>query len=145
MARPRSFDEQQVVAAAGDLFARRGFAATSVDDLVKALGLHRGSLYQVFGSKRGLFLAALRRSVTADPAASTQRTAPTARPELDLVLVAALELAADDDDVRELVSLACRSIGQVSPQSSPAEVLGGRLLQRAGLPIPSSPRHVREA
>ncbi|WP_408649259.1 helix-turn-helix domain-containing protein [Streptomyces herbicida] len=34
------------------MFAERGYEGTSVDDLVRALGVHRGSLYKVFGSKR---------------------------------------------------------------------------------------------
>ncbi len=63
MGRPRTFDEQRAVDAAAELFARHGYEGTSVDDLVTAVGVHRGSLYKVFGSKRGLYLAALRRPV----------------------------------------------------------------------------------
>ncbi|MFV2118625.1 TetR/AcrR family transcriptional regulator, partial [Streptomyces sp. Act-28] len=60
MGRPRTFDEAEVVEAAADLFARRAYDGVSVDDLVAHLGVHRNSLYKVFGSKRGLYLAALR-------------------------------------------------------------------------------------
>ena len=49
MARPRTFDEQEVVAAARDEFWERGYAATSVDDLTAATGLGKGSLYGAFG------------------------------------------------------------------------------------------------
>src|SRR3954471_12211011 len=59
MPRPRTFDESDVVAAARDEFWSRGYAATSVDDLVFATGLGKGSLYGAFGDKRGLFLRAL--------------------------------------------------------------------------------------
>lgn len=59
MARPRSFDEQQVLTQCGDMFRRQGYDATSVDDLVAATGLKRGSLYQAFGSKQGVFLSVL--------------------------------------------------------------------------------------
>jgi TetR/AcrR family transcriptional repressor of nem operon len=69
MGRPRLFDEQQVVHAAVELFARRSYDGTSVDDLVHHLGVHRGSLYKTFGSKRGLYLRALRRHVDHDVAA----------------------------------------------------------------------------
>ncbi|WP_197383232.1 TetR family transcriptional regulator [Mycolicibacterium mengxianglii] len=34
----------------------RRLAEASIDHLVDATGVHRGSLYGVFGSKRGLFL-----------------------------------------------------------------------------------------
>lgn len=55
MGRPRAFSEFDVVASASAVFARRGFAATSVDDLVRATGVGRASLYGAFGSKDGLF------------------------------------------------------------------------------------------
>jgi TetR/AcrR family transcriptional regulator, transcriptional repressor for nem operon len=59
MARPRSFDEAKVLAAARDLFWHTGYAATSLDDLVAATGLGKGSLYGAFGDKRSLFLRVL--------------------------------------------------------------------------------------
>ncbi|KHO17524.1 TetR/AcrR family transcriptional regulator [Mycolicibacterium setense] len=59
MARPRKFDEAEVISAARDEFWSRGYAATSVDDLSAATGLGKGSLYAAFGDKHGLFLRAL--------------------------------------------------------------------------------------
>jgi TetR/AcrR family transcriptional regulator, transcriptional repressor for nem operon len=59
MARPRTFDEADVVEAARDQFWNRGYAATSVDDLTAATGLGKGSLYGAFGDKHSLFLRAL--------------------------------------------------------------------------------------
>ena len=59
MARPRTFDEEHVVAAARDEFWRRGYAATSVDDLTAATGLGKGSLYGAFGDKHSLYLRTL--------------------------------------------------------------------------------------
>ncbi|WP_231942647.1 TetR/AcrR family transcriptional regulator [Cupriavidus taiwanensis] len=44
-----------MIARAAEVFARIGFNACSVDDLVEVTALHRGSLYKAFGSKRGLF------------------------------------------------------------------------------------------
>ena len=69
MGRPRGFDEDEVVGEAVGLFARRSYDGTSVDDLVTHLGVHRGSLYKTFGSKRGLYLRALRRHIDHDVAA----------------------------------------------------------------------------
>src|ERR1700712_3461405 len=60
MGRPRAFDEIEVTRSAVTLFATRSYDGISVDDLVAHLGVHRNSLYKVFGSKRGLYLAALR-------------------------------------------------------------------------------------
>lgn len=59
MARPRSFDEYQVLEQCREVFCAYGYDATSIDDLVAATGLKRGSLYQAFGSKRGVFLKVL--------------------------------------------------------------------------------------
>jgi TetR/AcrR family transcriptional regulator, transcriptional repressor for nem operon len=57
--RPRAFDEEQVVAQARDLFWARGYRATSIQDLVDALALQRGSLYGAFGDKHALYLKAV--------------------------------------------------------------------------------------
>ena len=59
MARPRTFDEGDVIAAAREEFWNRGYAATSVDDLTAATGLGKGSLYGAFGDKHSLYLRAL--------------------------------------------------------------------------------------
>jgi len=105
--RTRSFVESEVVAAARRAFLATGYEGTSVDDLVTATGLHRGSLYGAFGSKRGLFVAALRQALGD---ASLQRPGPAAGgcalddESLDLVLVALLELAPRDAEVRSLVA-----------------------------------------
>jgi AcrR family transcriptional regulator len=59
MARPREFDEDEVVQAARDQFWLHGFNGTSLDDLTVVTGLGRGSLYAAFNDKRDLFLRAL--------------------------------------------------------------------------------------
>jgi AcrR family transcriptional regulator len=56
MARPRSFDEDEVLRVARDQFWSTGYAATSVDDILTATGLGKGSLYGAFGDKHRLFL-----------------------------------------------------------------------------------------
>jgi AcrR family transcriptional regulator len=59
MARPRNFDEGEVVQAARDQFWLHGFNGTSLDDLTGVTGLGRGSLYAAFTDKRTLFLRAM--------------------------------------------------------------------------------------
>ncbi len=59
--RTKDFEPDDVADAAMHVFWRRGYAATSVQDLVDGTGLGRGSLYNAFGSKQGLYEAALRR------------------------------------------------------------------------------------
>lgn len=64
MARPRQFDEEAVLRAVCDQFWDAGYAATSLQDLMRVSGLGKGSLYAAFGDKHALFLSALRRYVT---------------------------------------------------------------------------------
>jgi AcrR family transcriptional regulator len=59
MARTQGFDREVVVRAARTLFWRAGFEGASVPALEEATGLSRSSIYNTFGSKRGLFDAAV--------------------------------------------------------------------------------------
>ena len=61
MARPREFDETTVLDAAIACFWHRGYEATSVRDLADSMGISGPSLYNAFGDKRALFVAALER------------------------------------------------------------------------------------
>ena len=61
MSRPKAFDPDVALDRAAELFRRKGYAATSVGDLVQQTGLSRSSLYDTFGDKHALFLAALDR------------------------------------------------------------------------------------
>ena len=154
MGRPRAFSESDVVTSASAVFARRGFAATSVDDLVRATGVGRASLYGAFGSKDGLFqrclsgaLAALGPGSAPDPTSAPDGADPAggagapgsgsgpaspagpagAPGALDLVLVSLMELAPDDSALADEIGRALRRAG-VS-----ATDLGERLLARADL------------
>ena len=122
MGRNRTFDEDDVVAQSAAIFLRQGYEGTSIDDLLAATGLHRGSLYKAFASKRGLFLATLRR---------TSADATTGRDDaaIDLLLVALLELAPRDPEVRAL----CASALAHLTHAEAVALVGQRLLTRAHL------------
>ena len=60
MARPREFNEDQVTEALMEVFWEKGYQAASMQDLVAATGLLKGSLYGAFGDKQALYLVALR-------------------------------------------------------------------------------------
>jgi TetR/AcrR family transcriptional regulator, transcriptional repressor for nem operon len=64
MAGTKQFDHGTVVERAMLLFWRKGYGRTSIQDLEKATRLRRGSLYNAFGDKQGLFVAALKRYET---------------------------------------------------------------------------------
>lgn len=59
MARTQTFERDLVVREARSLFWQRGYVETSIPELETATGLSRSSIYNTFGSKRGLFLAVL--------------------------------------------------------------------------------------
>ena len=59
--RPRQFDEELVLEAAGRLFWTRGLSATSLDDLAAAMGMNRPSIYRAFGDKETLYRKTLER------------------------------------------------------------------------------------
>ncbi|MFO7824229.1 MAG: TetR/AcrR family transcriptional regulator [Cyclobacterium sp.] len=59
MARTKTFEQSEVLMKAMDLFWRKGYHATSVQDLVSYLGINRASLYHTFSGKEDLFLKAL--------------------------------------------------------------------------------------
>ena len=61
MAGIKQFDRDEALDRAMATFWTRGYEATSIDDLVAATGIGRGSLYGTFGDKRQLFLMALDR------------------------------------------------------------------------------------
>ena len=126
MARPRTFDEADVVARAREAFAETGFAGTSLDTLLEATGLARQSLYNAFGGKRELFM----RAFLADTAEALEAVAavqhgsdsPITRIRTQLVTMAvthgaaqappslftkaAVELSARDRDVASAVAAA---------------------------------------
>lgn len=55
----KCYDETEVLDSAMKAFWSKGYEATSLQDLVKATGINRGSLYHAFPGKRALFMRAL--------------------------------------------------------------------------------------
>ena len=132
MGRPRSFDEAVAVTRAAVVFAELGYEGASVDDLVQRLGVHRGSLYSTFGSKRALYLRVLGDHV--DGLAGHA----AADADLTLLLRAAVERAPVDPEAAALVG---RGLHALEQQLSPApgeetaaalaRSLGEHLIRRA--------------
>ena len=61
MGRAKQYDRTELLDRAVELFRRQGFNGTSTAELVAELGVNRKSMYAEFGSKQGLFEAALER------------------------------------------------------------------------------------
>jgi len=59
MARKKEFDPKQALAKAMTVFWRLGYQNTSMDVLMREMGIAKQSLYDTFGGKRALYLKAL--------------------------------------------------------------------------------------
>ncbi|EPJ51635.1 MAG: putative transcriptional regulator, TetR family protein [Osedax symbiont Rs2] len=59
MARKKNFDPEATLLLAVEMFWRKGYANTSLNDLVEHLGINRFSLYSTYGDKKNLYHQAL--------------------------------------------------------------------------------------
>ena len=64
MSRPKEFNPDDAIEKAMQVFWHKGYEATSMEDLLTAMDLNRGSLYDTFGDKRQLFLKVMDRYCT---------------------------------------------------------------------------------
>ncbi len=55
----KQFDIDVALERAGETFWSHGYEATSIRDLLSAMGIHKGSFYDTYGSKKELYLMAL--------------------------------------------------------------------------------------
>lgn len=65
MARNKEFDPAEKLEKARNLFWQKGYNATSMQDLVDAMGLNRGSIYDTYGDKHSLYIECLKSYVNA--------------------------------------------------------------------------------
>lgn len=100
MPRPKQFDEVEVLDKAVELFWRKGFNGTSMRDLVNELGINRASLYDTFGGKHQLFMAALARYQTTSEAVLLA-TVGQDRPVL-FIIEQLLQIATSPDNEEEM-------------------------------------------
>ena len=110
MARPREFDREMALQRATDVFWAKGYASTSTEDLVAAMGIGRQSLYNAFGDKRSLYLEALEAYQQATTSGHLQRLNAPASP-LAGIEALLFGLIADDDRLR---AMGCMGVGAAS-------------------------------
>ncbi|AVJ24086.1 MULTISPECIES: TetR/AcrR family transcriptional regulator [Pseudomonas] len=99
MARPREFDEKQALLAAMHVFWNKGYARTSLNDLLRVTGLSKSSLYETFGDKRKLFMAAYEvyRQERMQMLRGYLSSQPTAYASIETFFETVLEHAKNDD------------------------------------------------
>lgn len=127
MARPREFDRDVALSRAMLVFWGKGYAATSTEDLLEAMGVGRQSLYNAFGDKRQLFLEALaayhRHTVTGH----LRRLGEPASP-LEGVLNLLTGLVADDEQVRAMGCMGIGAVGEFGTEDPDVCALGAKAL-----------------
>jgi len=91
--RPRSFDRDAALERAMQVFWRKGYEATSVSALTRAMDINPPSLYAAFGDKERLYLEALERYAAGrrETVAQLLEELPSARQAIERLLLMAAE------------------------------------------------------
>jgi AcrR family transcriptional regulator len=112
-ARPAT--RERILAAALEVFARKGYHRALVDDIVRASGTSKGAVYHHFPTKEALFLALVdefaQRLALAVAAAIGSRHGALAK--VEGALVAALDTFAENAPLARLILLEAVSLGAV--------------------------------
>ena len=89
MARSKEFETESALAAAMNLFWLHGYENTSLEMLMREMGIARQSLYDTFGDKRALYLKAMAfyRQQTNSALRTLLESAPTAREGFTRILL----------------------------------------------------------
>jgi AcrR family transcriptional regulator len=119
MPRPRKFLESDVVSNASEVFAVHGLAAATLDDLVRATGLGKQSLYNAFGGKRELFLRVLSDDREEATRAITEALGHDDASPLELIRAHLLRMAVDFASSDRPVSLATRALVESTGEEDP--------------------------
>lgn len=118
MGRPRTFDVDDALIAAMNVFWMKGYAAASMKDLTKAMGISGPSLYAAFGDKRSLYLKTIDRYADVDACAPiiAFETEPDLRKAVRSFLTTVITYATDAENGARgcfLASCVSTTVGEV--------------------------------
>jgi AcrR family transcriptional regulator len=118
--RPRTFDTEEALEAAMQLFWRRGYEGTSLAALTEAMGVNVPSLYAAFGNKEQLFRRAVQRYIER-PASYVGKALgePTARAVAEQLFRGAINMVVEAKQDGCLLVVGALSGG---PDAAPARV-----------------------
>jgi TetR/AcrR family transcriptional regulator, transcriptional repressor for nem operon len=109
MARPKEFERDAVLHEAIKVFCDRGFAGASTDAVLDAMHISRQSMYDTFGDKRKLYLAALER-YTENSVSAIVRSVETAPTPLAGIEAAWMDFASRPSAE---AALGCMGVGSI--------------------------------
>jgi len=113
---------EEILAAAFDLLARKGYSRTTVAELAEAVGLSQTGLLHYFGTKEELFTAVLRRrdELSRRRAASAREQSAAGSPPVPSAAELVTEAVRHDAEVPGLVQLSARFSAEASDPDHPA-------------------------
>ena len=131
---PRAVRERQLLDLAEQLFAERGYGGASMEELARRAGVTKPVVYELFGSKEGLFTACVDRTIerlAADISAAVRaETDPEAR--LRAGGLAFIRFAAGNRVTWELMSMGGKFAEKArAVRSSQAELVRGLMAEMA--------------
>ncbi|MDY7225568.1 TetR/AcrR family transcriptional regulator [Hyalangium rubrum] len=118
MARSKEFDRDEAVKRAMAVFWEKGYEATSTDDLLRAMGIGRQSMYDTFGDKHRLYLEALQRYQTDGQIELFERFRASASPLAELrEFLVAISNGSPAERMRGCLAVnAATEFGRVDPE-----------------------------
>jgi AcrR family transcriptional regulator len=131
--RPRSFDRDQALQQAMEVFWAKGFEGASLMDLTEAMNISPPSLYAAFGDKEQLFMEAMERYQQRAGESCPYCDEPTARAALEKLLIyMANELTSAEHPRGCLMALAAATSASASDRLKDA-LAAKRMASRARL------------
>lgn len=105
MTQPSGSTRHEIVVAAVQLIAERGFSATSVEEIAAAAGVAKGSVFYNFGSKAELFAAILTDGITRlTVALRAALAAAPDRPQLEVLVAELLRQVHDNPAFAKVIA-----------------------------------------
>ena len=119
-----------MITSAGEVFSANGYAATTLDALVKATGLGKQSIYNAFGGKRELFLRALSENAAEAVGAVAQALSRGDSSPLEKIRAQMLKLAIVFSNPTARTSLATRAMVELGHEDEPIAESSRKALAR---------------
>ncbi|RFS83314.1 TetR/AcrR family transcriptional regulator [Actinomadura spongiicola] len=135
---------EEILAAARDLFAEKGFDGTSLRAIARAAGVDPTLVHHFFGNKEGVFVEALRFPM--DPAVVLSRVASVPRDQAgELMVRTFLEVWRDEERRSPLLAMLRSAMTNERAAALLREFITSVLFSRAGKAVDAPPLRIQAA